>query len=462
MDRCAVITTDSELLFGFSPRPVRCPSGLILGGGEVYPEINFTLPPMTISEATWPDVRREYNEMIEGICRRATDLEAPGLVIEFELLPPMTARPEWGAEITAILRRALDHYAAEHGLRSVLRVTPTDIRDTERPPHMSKGRLLDTTLRSFRLCAEAGGELLSIESTGGKEVHDEALLNGNVGLMIFALGVLGARDMRMLWGQIAEIARQTGTIAAGDTACGFANTAMVLADRSMISKTFAAVVRVVSVVRSLQAYKAGAVGPSKDCAYEGPYIKAMAGVPIAMEGKSSACAHLSTLGNIAGACCDLWSNESVQNVRLLSASAPVVSVEQLIFDCRLMNQALREGRKSALMFQRWMVDSDASLDPQAWVLRPDVVVEISRGLSECDDPLAMAFRAAELALDTLDRARAGGRLRLSDTEHRWMDLMAAEIESLPRDAESLATLARAEVPREKWLPEEYGLAAACR
>ena len=91
----------------------------------------------------------------------------------------------------------------------------------------------------------------------------------------------------------------------------------------------------------------GAVGPSKDCAYEGPILKAISGVPIAMEGKSATCAHFSPLGNIAAAMCDLWSNESVQNVRLLAGMAPTCYLEQLIYDCRLMNCALAEGRAAA-------------------------------------------------------------------------------------------------------------------
>jgi uroporphyrinogen-III decarboxylase len=42
-------------------------------------------------------------------------------------------------------------------------------------------------------------------------------------------------------------------------------------------------------------------GPSKDCAYEGPFLKAITGYPIAMEGAEAACAHSSPVGNIAKA-----------------------------------------------------------------------------------------------------------------------------------------------------------------
>jgi methanol--5-hydroxybenzimidazolylcobamide Co-methyltransferase len=118
-------------------------------------------------------------------------------------------------------------------------------------------------------------------------------------------------------------------VSGGDSACGFANTAMQLAHQKMLPEVLAAVVRAMSAVRSLAAFEQGAVGPSKDCAYEGPVIKAITGCPISMEGKSASCAHFSPLGNIAAAMCDLWSNESVQNVRLLSGNAPEVFTELL-------------------------------------------------------------------------------------------------------------------------------------
>ena len=72
-------------------------------------------------------------------------------------------------------------------------------------------------------------------------------------------------------------------------------------------------------------------------------LKVISGCPISMEGKSATCAHFSPLGNIASAVCDLWSNESVQNVRLLSGNAPEAFAELLIYDCRLMNTAAERG-----------------------------------------------------------------------------------------------------------------------
>ena len=76
------------------------------------------------------------------------------------------------------------------------------------------------------------------------------------------------------------------------------------------------------------------------------------GIPISMEGRTAACAHLSPLGNIAGACADLWSNESVQNIKLLADMAPTVYYEQLEYDTRLFNQAFKGGKEDILQYQR--------------------------------------------------------------------------------------------------------------
>lgn len=452
------ISSPDELVFGRAPKPVNCGRGVEIGTGKVLPEINFTLPPMNIDEQSWPEVRRQYTEMIQGVCQRGVDLQTPALVVEFELLPPMTLRPEWGAEITELLAHELEDSHQKYGLCSALRVTPVDVREKERPPKMRSGELLESTLRSFEMCAKNGADMLSIESTGGKELHDQALVQADLAGIVFALGVLAVQDMRFLWTNIVEIANREGAIAAGDTACAFANTAMILADKNMIPRILAALIRAGSVVRSLEAYRVGAVGPSKDCAYEGPYVKAIYGVPISMEGRSSACAHLSAVGNIAAACCDLWSNESVLNVRLLSTDAPVVSMEQLIYDCRLMNTALAEGSEAALALQRWHIDSDSYLDPQAWVLRPDVVLDISHEIVTANNPLKATLSAMELALASIRKASVSGQLQLLAVELRWLDLLSAQLEAVPRDQDELLAQVRSRYPQNVFSMDEYNTA----
>ena len=451
------ISNPADLVFGHAPHPVRTRSGMVIGGGDVYPELNFTLPPIEIAEGNWPEIRRQYQEIIGAATLRAAELGTPGLVIEFETLPPMCERPEWGIELAHILLDGLKEAEDKHGLKSVLRMTPNDLREMHRPPLMRHGALYERMMETFEGVAAAGAELLSIESTGGKEVCDEALTTCNLPQVIFALCVLGVRDMRFLWTELQKVADRHGVYCAGDTACGFGNTAMVLAEKQYIPRVFAAVVRAVSAVRTLVGYECGCVGPGKDCGYENVYLKAITGCPMAMEGKTSACAHLSPLGNIAGAVCDTWSNESVQNVKLLAAMAPTCYLEQLIYDCRLFNTATRHGPAAALALRDWLVESDASADSQAWVLRPDIAVDIARSIIDAKNPYAAGCAAAGTALKALRFAHASGALPIAERELIWLDTMDEALAALPNDESRFIDQMLAEVDTSRFILAEYGL-----
>jgi methanol--5-hydroxybenzimidazolylcobamide Co-methyltransferase len=318
---------------------------------------------------------------------------------------------------------------------------------------MWHGRHWDAIMAAFGSCARAGAELLAIESVGGKEIHDEAAMFCDLAKSVFALTVVGARDMERLWTAIVGIGQETGAVPAGDTACGFANTAMVLAEKNYIPRVFAAVVRVVSAVRSLVAVECGARGPHKDCGYEGVYVKAISGVPVSLEGAAAACAHLSPLGNIAVCAADLWSNESIQNIKLLAGPAPVVSFEQLAYDCRLLNAASARGRETVLMLRDLHAESDAPLDPQAYVLRPDVAVRIAAQILEHDDDYQRGKAAARLALAELRQGCASGELALSEKELTWLDKLSHDADNLPETAEELSEA----VDCEAYSPEKYDL-----
>lgn len=451
------ISNLDDFIYGVSPKPVTLENGLVIGGGAVYPELNFTLPSMAITPETMDEVREQYRQMIGEACARAVSLNAPGLVVEFELLPELTQVPEWGADITQILNETLRETQAKYGLKTALRVTPNDIREFSRPPIMRKGVHYENMLRSFELCAQQGADFFSIESTGGKEVHDEAILNGDLALSTFALGVLGSRDMAFLWGKIAEIGGQYGVLPAGDSACGFANTAMVLADQKFIPRVWAAVIRVMSVARSLVAFEQGAVGPNKDCAYEGPFIKAITGCPISLEGAEAACAHLSPIGNIAKAVPDLWSNESVNNVKLLGGMAPTVSLEQLVYATRLMNTASAHGMEGARILRDWWTESDAQFDPQAYVLRPDVVLDLSAQIIAEPTPYLRTRRAALASLECLRAAAAENKVRTTKLEARWLDKLTKQAEALPADEGAFIQQMTAMVDPSKVNLSEYGL-----
>jgi len=423
-----------DFIYGKSLHPVVLKNNMIIGGGIVYPEINFTLPPMPVTQDSMAEVIQNYKEIITGICERAKDLYVPGFVAEIETLPPMTFNPKWGIEVCKTVVDIIKEYEAKYGIKGAVRATPNDIREGGGLEHMWHGRHWDSILETFEGCAAAGADLLAIESVGGKEVHDEAVMYCDIKKSIFALSILGCKDMERLWTEIVKIAERTGSVASGDTACGFANTAMVLADKKYIPRVFAAVVRVISAVRSLVAIECGAKGPHKDCGYEGVYIKAITGTPISTEGRTAACAHLSPVGNIAACVADLWSNESIQNIKLLSGMAPVVSFEQLVYDCRLMNIAAEKGHESALLLRDIHADSDSALDPQAYVLRPDVVLSISKELVKTEGYYNRSKKAASLALSHMQKAYDKGLLILDDKELMWLENLAETVENLPADA----------------------------
>ena len=449
------VSDPAELRFGVAPQPLITHHGLALGGGVVYPEINFTLPPMFVDKTTLPEVRKQYHQIINGVLQRAAELEAPGLIVEFETLPPMTENPGWGIELTRILLDAIAKARADHGLKCVLRITPNDIREMERPPRMRSGHLYEAMLATFDGCAAAGAELLSIESVGGKEIHDDALMMGDLRGVLFGLCVLGVRDMRFLWTELARIARRHKVHCAGDTACGFGNTAMVLAEQKMIPRVFAAVVRAISAVRTLACYECGAVGPGKDCGYENPILKAITGFPMAMEGKTAACAHLSPLGNVAAATCDTWSNESVQNIKLLGGMAPTCYVEQLIYDCRLMNAALADGRDAALLYRKWMVDSDARRDPQALVLTPDSAVIIAQAIVGAPNDFEAGKAAAFVALRLIRDAHRDGALKIPPRELPWLDRLQKALEALPATENEFISQMMGQVDTARFVPADY-------
>jgi methanol--5-hydroxybenzimidazolylcobamide Co-methyltransferase len=420
-----------SFIYGKAKYPVNLKNGMSIGGGTVYPEINFTLPPMTIDKDTMPKVIENYREIITGICERAKDLYAPGFVAEIETLPPMTFNPEWGADVAATVIDIIKDYGAKYGVKGAVRITPNDIREGPDLEHMWHGRHWEAILKTFEDCAKAGADFLAIESVGGKEVHDDAIMYGDIKKSIFALSVLGCKDMGKLWTRIVAIAEKTGTIPSGDTACAFGNTALVLADRNYVSKVFAATVRVMTAVRSLVALECGARGPHKDCGYEGVYIKAITGTPISTEGRTAACAHLSPLGNVAACLADLWSNESVQNIKLLGGMAPTVSFEQLCYDCRLMNGASARGDDTARLLRDLHADSDSQLDPQAYVLRPDVVLDISKKLAAETGYYRRTKKAAELALEAMAEGHKNGRLNLPDREIAALENLREDVAALP-------------------------------
>lgn len=419
-----------DLVFGKSLYPVKCGFGLEIGGGEVYPEVNYTLPTMEVV-GNLDKVNQEFREMVTEILERSAKLQVPGVVLEFEQTFDLTDNPSWGAEITRQTKAIMRDFYEKRGLKSALRVTVADIRDKNHPPLLRRGAEYDKMIESFELCAKAGADILSIESTGGKEVSDPSIMNCDIKGIVFSVGLLGSRDMEFLWDRIVEISTKYKVVPGGDTDCAHSNTAMRLAFMNYVPQVFAALVRAVGAARSLVAFERGATGPHKDCGYEGPIVKAITGMPIAMEGKACACAHASYMGNVASAACDLWSNESVQHVRLLGGFAPEVFAEVLTYDCRLMNQALKHNHEHTL--KHMFVESDIHTSPEALMIAPESAVRLAKTIISHEGYYQRSLAAALTAAEIITEAVEKKELTLPEREATWLERFVEELKSCPKD-----------------------------
>ena len=130
---------------------------------------------------------------------------------------------------------------------------------------------------------------------------------------------------------------------------------------------------------------------------------------------------------------DLWSNESVryQAPRGHGADRFVRAA------CLRLPYAQRRQHKrqstALLLLCDICADSDSKLDLQAYVLRPDVVFDISKKLVEIEGYYKRTKAAGLLALEAMREGSEAGLLMLSDREKVWLDNLTEQIEALPED-----------------------------
>ena len=354
-----------DMVFGKAVKPVKAGLGLEIGAGYTTPEVNYA--PRPEAGASKEKLVKEYEKITTDIMARMVQIGAPSVVLETEHVQQMTNNPEWGGAVAHAQKTIMENYHDEYGIKCALRHTPGDIRE-ERDFLKLKDKF-PLLMESFEQCAENGADMLSVESMGGKEVFDYAILRNDMAGILYGIGCLGSIDMEMIWQGVADIAKKKKVVAAGDTDCAQANTAMFIAGGLLdknLAHTTAIIARAISAARTLVAYECGATGPGKDCGYENTIVKSISGIPIAQEGKSSTCAHSDLMGNIVMQCCDLWSNESVEYHGEFGGTTVQCWGETLAYDCSLMNVALQSGNEKVL--RDMFVASDMYRDPQGYVL----------------------------------------------------------------------------------------------
>ncbi len=446
-------SSPEEMMFGFAKKPVTTKSGLVIGGGSVIPEI--TTHPRPGKEHDLATLSRELERANFDALQRCVSVGHPSIVIENEHVFQMTNNPEWGAEISSISCQMIADFKSKYGLNAAYRSTIADIRKPDLV-NLRDSERTEKVIESFKLCAKTA-DIVSIESLGGKEVFDHCIIRNDITGLLFSQAVLGGRDMQWLWQQIVEIATENQCVPGGDTDCAQANTAMFMAggfDGKDIPHTLAALTRAIGASRSLVAYECGALGPGKDCAYENPIIKAITGVPISTEGKTSACAHSDLCGNVIAAVCDLWSNEAVQYQNMFGGSSAAVFTEILGYDTAAMNSSIMLGFEK--QYQACLINSDRYRDPQAFILCPDNAWSIGKAIVDNANSLYERGRAAAITCGEL--ILADEQLMLTAIEKKSLLGYMQELNTLPDNEADFIDLCLHKYQKVKgFLPAAYGL-----
>ena len=416
-----------EVKFGFSKKPLRYGFDISVGSGKVVPEIKYFPKPADLKDEK--SALLSYKRLTERILMRAISLGVPSVQLETELPHIITLNPKLAGDVTALQKDILKAYFDEYGVKLALRVTVADVRDFSDPD--KKEERTNTMLETFEVVSEQGADVISIESFGGKEVVSQALIRCDIEGLIFATGVLGSRDVEELWSDIRRSIHGS-TLLGGDSACAHANSAMVLANglrRRMIPHIIASIERVLGAVRTLACFESGAQGPGKDCAYENVYMKIITGIPVSMEGKSSACAHSSLVGNIVASICDLWSNESVEDLRLFGGGAPEVFLEILHYDCEVLNTSIKLGFDKTL--REVLIASDKYRDPQGLVLAPEIAFEIAKTIVSFDSYYERSVESAKKTCELLKLYK--DHLKLPRVEAKYLERVSKVINEMPNE-----------------------------
>ena len=420
--------TPDELIFGEAVHPLRYGLGLQVGAGRVIPELKYWLPREQEEEVErLPEL---YTLLLREALDRGVNLGLEELQLDLELSYHLTLNPTLAGEVVEQHAALMEEYHSRYGIKLGLRVTVADIRGAKK---VTTEEALAKMLESFEVCAERGANVLSIESIGGKVLFNESLIRGDLEGIVGSL-LLATLDVGELWREIVRICGSR-CLPGGDSACGFGNTAMILAGgvvKRQVPHVLAATVRAMTLPRTLRSFEEGAKGPGKDCAYENVYVKIITGFPVSMEGKSSACAHSSLVGNITASVCDLWSNEQVEGVRLYGGSAPATFLEILTYDTRLLNTAGEKGVKREL--RDLLVASDAHRDPQAFILSPHSAFQIAREVVEEKEPYRRIIRAGSRALEIMGSTP---QLHIPPAEQRYLQKLTLSLAQLPEHPSGL-------------------------
>ena len=116
------------------------------------------------------------------------------------------------------------------------------------------------------------------------------------------------------------------------------------------------------------------------------------------------------------------------------------------------------GPDAALQYRKWLVHSDASRDPQAFILSPECAVAIAQAIVRAPDAYTAGRAAALEAVRLLSEAHRDGALRIAPRELPWLDRVRATIEATPDTETEFIGQMMAEVDTTRFVAADYGIA----
>ncbi|MBE6526294.1 MAG: methanol--corrinoid methyltransferase [Thermoplasmata archaeon] len=428
-----------DIIMGSALHPVSEGFGLKIGSGQVIPEINYAP-----RAGTEKDVERFRKEYVDYISKDALDrcitAGFPAVHLETEWVSQMN-QEKLSAPVVAGQKEICEKYHDEYGLACGVRHTIPDQREADEGLRPGMDKVHSYPEKFFGCCdiaCENGCDNLSVESVGGKEFADYAVTQGDIVAFLFGVGYLGSVDMEYIWSEMVDVAKRNRTVAGGDTDCSGANTSMFMAGGMLdmdVQKTFSAITRVIAAPRTLVAWECGAVGPDKDCGYEGIINKCIAGKPTTQEGKNCQCAHCDLMGNLTAQICDCWSNESVEYHPEFGGTSVACWMGSLGYEAALMNTAIQTGNAKTLRDLYALTDLTRS--PEAYCLAYFNAYEIGQAIVAEGDSYYLRARAGALkACEIMEKGYNDKILRLSKKQYEVLIDSKKKIEALPTEEDT--------------------------
>ncbi|MBE6513591.1 MAG: methanol--corrinoid methyltransferase [Candidatus Methanomethylophilaceae archaeon] len=450
-----------DLVFGQAKHPVSYGFGIKIGAGVVIPEINYA--PRPGAEKDPEKLRREYVDYIsKDILNRAVTAGFPNVQLETEWVSQMN-QEKLSAPVVAGQKAICEKYHEEYGVNCAVRQTIPDQREADEGlrPGMGGRSYPEKLFECAEIACENGADNLSCETVGGKEFADYAVTNGDITAFLFGVGYLGSLDMTYVWQQFADIAKKNKCVAGGDTNCSGANVSMFMAGGYLdndVQRTFSAVTRCIASARTLAAWESGAIGPDKDCGYEGIICKSIAGKPCAQEGKNCQCAHCDLQGNLIAQACDLWSNESVEYHPEFGGTSVQCWFGSIAYEAALMNTATQLGQAKTL--RDMYMYTDRTRGPEGYVLAYDHAYMVGQAIAEVGNDLYLrAKRAGQKGAEIILKGYESKELPLTNKQLDTLKSIIKTLDGLTDDTDKITEFCAKEykdtVPN--YNPKNYGL-----